>query len=301
MSLKVWVRAMRLPFLQASLLPFFIGFAQALYNGYFDLQMLLISLAGVVALHIAANMLNDYFDFKSGDDLMVRHNNPFAGGSRILPSGLIDLGDHLRVSLLMLAFGLAAGAYVTLVRGWPVLLLTLIAAISVYFYTGPPLKLAHRGLGEFVVGMNFGLIAVGSYLAQTGSLGLESVLACLLMGVLTSAILWINEFPDVAPDSSVGKRTLVVRMGFEKASLVFALLVGSSYVMLASFVLLGLMPTPSLLALLSLPYAAKAAKTLRRSGNDPDALIPGNLAMLRMHLGFGLALIASYLLCTLLR
>lgn len=298
--LGVWIRAMRLPFLQVSLIPFFIGFSQALYAGAFDLWMLLLSLVGVIALHIAANMLNDQFDFRSGNDLMVKHGNPFAGGSRILPSGAIDIGSHFKVSISFLVVGLTIGLYITLVRSWQVLVFTAIAGISAYFYVGPPLKLAHRGLGEFLVGMNFGLIAVGSYLVQTGFVGLESVLACLLMGILTSSILWINEFPDIAPDSSVGKRTLVARMAFRKAFLVFYIILILSYALLTSFVLLRLIPSLCLLAFLSLPYAVKAIKVLKESGGNAESLIPGNLAMLRAHLLFGLSLIASYLMCALL-
>ena len=81
----LWLKAMRVPFLQATFVPVILGGVVAWeIEGKFSWTTFLLTLLGASLIQIASNMFNDYFDFKSGNDLQVRHKNPFAGGGRIL-------------------------------------------------------------------------------------------------------------------------------------------------------------------------------------------------------------------------
>src|SRR5207302_11298643 len=171
--LALWLRTMRIPFLQATIVPVILGGVIAFQVAHaFNLGTFLLTLLGASLIQIATNMFNDYFDFKSGNDLQVRHQNPFAGGGRILTTGLIRPSTHLVVSTSCLILGSLIGFYLIFALGlYQLFWFGLIGVVSTYFYVGPPFKLAYRGVGEFLVGLNFGpVMTLGSYYVQTGSL-----------------------------------------------------------------------------------------------------------------------------------
>jgi 1,4-dihydroxy-2-naphthoate octaprenyltransferase len=300
----LWVKALRAPFIVASLIPLGIGASLALLHlGTLNSFLLLLTVVGGSALHISTNMLNDFFDFKSGNDLAVDHRNPFAGGGRVLPTGMISHRSHFAVALSFLAVGSLIGMYLFLLRGLLLLLIGLVGIFSLFFYVGPPLKLAHHGVGEFIVGLNFGpVIVLGTYLVQTGRIDPVAGLASIPVGLLVTAILWVNEFPDVEADLAVGKRTLMARLGRRASVRVYIGILAAAYIVLVIAVLLGFLPPAALASLLSLPIAVKAARHLRAHYEDPHAMIPANALTILLLLVFGGlqigALIASALLWT---
>ena len=113
--------------------------------------------------------------------------------------------------------------------------LGLIGFISGFFYTAPPFRFASRkGLGELLIGLNFGpLMVVGSALVQTGKILPEALLAGIPIGFLVAAIVYVNEFPDHDGDKSTGKDTLIVVFGPEKARLGYVFLVVGAFVSLS--------------------------------------------------------------------
>src|SRR5216683_4101477 len=139
-----WLKAMRVPFLQATFVPIILGGVIAWETLHvFNWGTFLLTLLGASLIQIASNMFNDYFDFKSGNDLQVRHQNPFAGGGRILTAGWIRPSTHLVVSTSCLILGSLIGLYFVFVQGLTSLfLLGLIGVISTYAYVGPPFRLA---------------------------------------------------------------------------------------------------------------------------------------------------------------
>lgn len=286
---QLWVRALRAPFLVASLTPFGVGASLAfLHLGTLDAFLLLVTFVAVAALHLATNMFNDNFDFRSGNDLAVRHQNPFAGGGRVLITGRVSPRAHLAVATAFFLVGTAAGLYLIRERGLVLLALGLLGALSVYGYVGPPFRWAHRGVGELLVGLNFGpVLVVGTYYVQVAELDLGVVLASLPLGLLVGAILWVNEFPDVEADTSVGKRTLMARLGLRASVGVYQGLLASAYVLVAIPALLAWLPLETLLVFLSLPVAWKAARHLRAHPDDPHAMIPANALTILLLLVFG--------------
>ena len=304
---------MRIPFLQATIIPVVLGGViawQSSAGKLFHWDLFLLTILGASLIHIATNMLNDYFDYKSGNDLMVKHQNPFAGGGRILTAGLISPSKHLAVSLSSLVIGCLIGFYLIFAQGLPMLFwLGLVGVISSYFYVGPPLKLAYRGVGEIIVGLNFGpIVTLGSYYVQTGSWSLaaltEPFLASLPIGLLIAAVLWINEFPDVDADRVVGKKTLVLRLGYLRSVSVFITLLAASYLLVISYSLLRVFESlqitsyTTLIVLLSLPLGIKAVRILRASYQDPHAIIPANAGTIMLHLSFGLLAIVGFVIGT---
>ncbi len=137
-----------------------------------------------------------------------------------------------------------------------------------FFYHAGPLRLAYRGWGESAVALCYGpLIATGTNLVQRGRISMDVVLASLPLGLLIAAFLWINQFPDYRADRAAGKRNLVVRLGRERASTGFALLV-------AAALLLGLgLPGLRLGMLAALPLQAAVRRVLTRP-RDPARLVP---------------------------
>ncbi len=279
---KLWLQSLRAPFLMASLIPVLVGgLAAWTMRSASDLSLFLLALGGAASIHLGANMGNDAWDYRSGNDLEVRHLNPFAGGGRVLIRGVLDLRAHLAVAMLLLILGSAIGLYLVTRVGLPLLLFGIPGVLIAYSYVGPPLRLAHHGLGELAVGLEFGPITLlGTYYVLARTVDPASIILSISLGLLVTGILWINEIPDISADAAVGKRTLVVRLGVRRATKAFGGIVAAAYVALAVGIgLFGLTPW-TLLAFLALPLAMKPVRGLRKAGGDPHALIPSNAGMI---------------------
>ena len=294
-----WMVITRAPFLTATLVPVIAGGVWAsIQTDHFAWGLFWMVLLGALALQVAANTFNDYFDWKSGADKI---NNgyfmPYSGGSRSVELRLISERALLEVAWVALGVAIAAGLPFLFLRGPLLLVFGAIGAFSVYFYTAPPLRLAARnGLGEFIVGMNFGpLMTAGAFFALTGELTWQSFLVGLPIGLLTTAILWVNQFPDMEADRMSGKHNLVVMLGRERARWGYLLVVGAAFVILALGIAVGALPLGALLALLAAPLAIYTSRILFRHYND-RALIQANANTILLHLVAGLLLAAGLLL-----
>lgn len=286
---RLWFQSLRAPFLVASLIPVLVGgLAAWQMRSAFNVSLFLLALIGATCIHLSANMGNDAWDYRSGNDLQVRHLNPFAGGGRVLIRGVLNLKVHLAVAMLFLVVGSAIGVYLVTQVGLPLLWLGLFGVLVAYSYVGPPLRLAHHGVGEIAVGLEFGPVALlGTYYVLTRTFDPAAVVLSACMGLLVTGILWINEVPDISADSAVGKRTLVVRLGVERATTVFSGIVAAAYIMLAVGVALFRLTPWVLLAFLALPLAVRPVRGLRKSGGDPHTLIPSNAGMILTTLATG--------------
>ena len=292
---KLWIQALRAPFLVASIIPVLVATLAAWQmRGVFDAPLFLLCLFGAAFVHLGTNMANDAWDYRSGNDLAVRHLNPFAGGGRVLLREVLNTRTHLAVAILFLVLSTLIGLYLVLRVGWPLLIIGIVGVIIAYFYVGPPLRLAHHGVGEVVVGLAFGpLVVLGTYYTLTQSFDPQAIFLSASLGLLVAGILWINEVPDIPADAAVGKRTLVVRLGVKRATTVFGGMVIAAYVILVLGVVFARLTPWALLALLALPMAVKPIRGLYRAGADPHALIPSNAAMVMATIVTGVLLIAG--------
>jgi len=263
--------------------------------GAFNLAYFVLSLIGAVCVNAGTNLANDYFDYKSGCDLVnTGFSSPFSGGSGLLPKGVLSPRKVYIASLVSFIFAGFIGLFLALTRGWVIVVLGLIGVFSGYFYTT---QLAPRGIGEFVVGLNCGpLVVVGSYYVQTQTIALEPIVASIPVGILILEVLWINEIPDYYADAKAGKKTLVTRLGRKRAADVYGMLMFSTYGVILVGVSLSLMPVLTLLSFLTTPLAIKAVNAARRNYEDPRKLIPANAGTVLVHLFTGLLLCIAYVI-----
>lgn len=293
-NLGVWVQATRPRYFTASLVPGILGAAVAHHQtGILSWLLLASTLAGLVLAHAGANLANDYYDHHS--DVLNPGYSPFNGGSRVIVDGRLQPGQVLRGSLLCYALAVLVGLYLARLRGAPILIFTVTGLLSGLFYSAGPVRLAHRGLGEIFVGINFGpLIVLGSYFVQTQRISWVPILAAVPVGMLITAILYINEYPDLEADRAVGKDTLVVRWGTERALPGYYLLLAGPYVVVLASVLLGLLPTATSWALLTAPLAVVAGLLARSFHQQPRRLLPANALTVGVHVLTGLLLVWGF-------
>tara|TARA_B100000767_G_scaffold272176_2_gene299320 strand:+ start:2517 stop:3794 length:1278 start_codon:yes stop_codon:yes gene_type:complete len=289
-----WVVIMRLPFLSATLVPIFVGAAIAKFAGYsIEWGWLGLTALGGSLLQIGTNTSNDYFDHVSGtDEINYNYSNVgLNGGGRGIQMGLISPKGMLKLAIV--TFGLSAVVGVPLIQkaGFSILWLGLIGFLSGLFYTAPPFKFSSRkGLGELIIGLNFGpLMVAGSALVQTGKLLPEAFLIGIPIGLLISAVVYVNEFPDHDSDKQTGKNTLIVVLGPEKARAGYVSLVVGAFLSIVALVLSEKLPKEALISLLAAYFGFRAIQTLYKHYNS-RLLEPANWGTIIMHSVTGLLL-----------
>ncbi len=287
-----WLVIMRLPFLTATIVPILVGAAVA--DLYFTANSIIqsvdwgwlgLTLLGGSLLHIGTNTANDYFDHTSGtDEANYNYMVPFSGGSRSIQMGLISAKGMLTVAIVSFALSAVIGIPLIQKAGMPILWLGLIGFLSGLFYTAPPFRFASRkGLGELLIGLNFGpLMVAGSTLVQTGQLLPEAFLAGIPIGFLVAAIVYVNEFPDHDGDKATGKDTLIVVFGPEKARIGYVLLVAGAFISIVVMALNGTFPMLTLIALVASYFGVKAIQILYKYYDD-RLLQPANAGTINMH------------------
>jgi 1,4-dihydroxy-2-naphthoate octaprenyltransferase len=255
---KAILLLLRLPFLTVTIGAVFIGTAFAKWHqNQFDIPKFLLVLFGSCFFHIACNVANDYFDFKSGGDALNKNAiTPFSGGSRMVLDGFVQPREALIVSIVFAALGSAIGIYLNAVSSGNFILFVGIAALFlIYGYNGFPLRLVNKGLGEIAIFLAWGpFIVCGAYYvqAQTVSSPWPWIVA-IPSGLLTTLVLLINEFADREADEASGRKTWVILFGF-KTSLLFYLILGLiCYAVIVYGVIIGSWPLLSLLAFITLP------------------------------------------------
>lgn len=273
----IWARFIRPGFVVVGTGCVPLGAVIAWYEmGTFSPWYLLITWVGAFLLFGALNVFNDYFDYSLDSDMPPESLTPFSGGSRVIQTGLVPLREALWGGILLLVPVLAIGIYLVFTRNFLILPLGLWGIFCSAFYTAPPVSIGSRGLGEMVAGLNCGpLVALGSYLVQTGAFSWMPLLIALPPGFLFGTLLWINQIPDAEADGRHGKRTWAVRIGKERAARFYPVLIAVMYLAVLAEVVTGILPPAALLVLISLPLAVKAARIVARSYNEIPRLVSG--------------------------
>jgi 1,4-dihydroxy-2-naphthoate octaprenyltransferase len=299
---KIWFLELRAPFFTAAILPVLIGAAFVFWEKEaFNLALVLITLAGTVSLHAGTNMINDYFDYKSGDDARNQARTPFNGGSPFLIEGVLKPKSVLAAALAAFGVGGLIGLYLAWTITWWILPLGVIGGLLGLLYVAPKVNLAGRGVGEIAVGLGFGpLMTMGTYLVLTGDISWISFLIGLPIGFLILLVLYINQFPDMEADASVGKDHWVVRLGRKKARMGYPLILAITYAFAVMLISFGVMPILSLIVLLTIPLAYKASKIVLANPDNVRALIPAQALTVQIHMIGGLLLAGGIALSALL-
>ena len=271
LSLKTYFDETRPPFLLLTPVTYSVGIASAYITGSFDVFRAALGLVGVLLAHVSINVINDYFDYKSGLDLTTKPT-PFSGGSGMLPSGALESKNVYRFAMGSLVIGCAIGLYFAYTMGWMLLPLVAAAAISIYFYTP---AFAHWYIGEIVTGLNFGpLMVLGGYFIMTGEYSYSALAAGIIPGILVGNLLFLNEFPDMEADKGVGRKNVVIKFGLETASKIYVALIASTYAWVLICIATNLLPITTIVTFITLPTALKATRGVLRDHSDIGRLIP---------------------------
>jgi 1,4-dihydroxy-2-naphthoate octaprenyltransferase len=248
----------------------FLGTCIAWYEGAFHLGYAILAFIGLLLCHISVNVLNDYYDYKSGIDLKTRRT-PFSGGSGFLPAASLNPKHVLWFGLACFLLAVPIGIYFVLVSGWLLLPLLIIASICILLYT--PL-LTKRGWPEWSPGLGLGALPIlGAYFVQTGEYTLPAIVASIPSFILVHNLLLLNEFPDAEADKTAGRKTLPITMGGRGAGIVYSVLTIILYLWIIAWVAAGLMPVFCLIALATLPFAVRAIRGALNS-QDESKLMP---------------------------
>jgi len=267
-----------------------VGALMAAMDGAFSWSLYLLTLAGVIFMHSAANLFNDYYDILSGVDTCdvstARYRpHPLAEGSLTLTEVMIE-------AIFLFALAAAIGIFLAVTRGWTILILAVIGAFAGIFYTAPPFRYKYIALGEISVFLMWGpLMVEGAYFVQRQALSLDALWASLPFGVLVALVLFANNLRDTADDRDKGIRTLSTITGRHKGIWVYVGLVVFAYLSVAVMAFTGPLNYWSLLALLSLPLFFRL---LRQMIQNPP--LDADARTAKLNTAFGILLLISLLI-----
>lgn len=289
-SLKAWVLAARPKTLAAAAIPVLVGTAVAVDHQVWALLPAMAAFVAAGLIQIGTNFANDYFDFKSGAD-----NEDRLGPTRVTQAGLISAEQVKRATGLTFLGAAIVGLYLIYVGGWPIAVIGVASILSGLAYTGGPYPLGYHGLGDLFVFVFFGLIAVtGTYYVQALAWTPEVVAAAVPIGLLSTAILVVNNYRDIDTDKLAGKNTLAVRLGARATRWQYALLVVGAYAVPVAQWAVWDASHWLLLPLLSLPVALLSILRMwRRTGMELNELLAQTARLLAI---FGFLYALGYML-----
>lgn len=281
---NIWVAGARPRTLPAAIAPVLVG-TSLIRRDHHSINYLNAIMALLVSLllQIAVNYSNDYSDgIRGTDDNRV-------GPIRLVASGLATARSVKRAAFLSFGAAAAIGTVLAARVSWWLLLVGAVCILAAWTYTGGKRPYGYSGFGEVSVFLFFGVVAtVGSYVVQSHRVTWQSVLVSLPVGALSCSLLAINNLRDLPKDSLVGKRTLAVRLGENRARqfLIALLLIAHLAAILAALI------SPwTLITLLLIPLTRQIIKAIR-TGAHGAQLIPmlGQVGKLQLFLSTALAL-----------
>jgi 1,4-dihydroxy-2-naphthoate polyprenyltransferase len=261
-----WLEGARPRTLPAAVSPVLAGTGVAAFADGADWPKAALAMLVSLALQVAVNYANDYSDGIRGTDA------DRVGPLRLVGSGVATARSVKLAAFAAFAVAVVAGLALAATTTWWLVPVGALAVAAAWFYTGGSSPYGYRGLGEVMVFVFFGLVAVvGTTYVQIERVPLASVYAAVGVGALACAILVANNLRDIPTDRAAGKRTLAVLLGVERSRYLYVLLVG-----LAAVALVALALDTSRLALLGLAFLVPAVPAVRLvlSGTTGRELVP---------------------------
>ena len=291
--LSVWLRVIRVRFLLASVIAVSVGLALTWrQNSSIDPLDAILIFAGVMALHASVDLLNDFWDFKRGIDTKTKRTK-MSGGTGEQPEGLLKRTSVYLAGNVFLIIGSVIGSYFVITHGIIIGVILGFAILSIYFYST---KIVDSGLGEFFVAVKGSMIVIGTFFIQSGEITIESILGGIVVGVLSSLVLFIASFPDHDADKSKGRKSLVIAVGKEKAAKLFWIFPLISYVAIIIGVSTNLFPLVSLITLVTIPLMIKSGLGLRKNFDSIENLVPFMSSTLMFSRITGALFVVSFLI-----
>ncbi len=212
-TIKFWLVNARYHSLVQSFWVGLISICIALNSHNFNFKFAILALFGSLLAHLSINLFDDYFDYKSGsvEKRKELNNSIRKGNCNYLENGKTTPKELLFCSCFIGLLALLIGFYLFLIKGFIILILTIIAGLLGLFYSAPPLKLSYRGLGEIIVGFMFGpLLMTGIYYCTTSEFNNQLTIISLAISALVTNILYVHSIMDEKADKEVNKKTLAV-------------------------------------------------------------------------------------------
>ena len=267
-----------------------IGSALGAIDGEFSWVLYLTTLLGTILLHAATNLINDYYDVKSGVDTQE------VSTAQYRPHPLVErklAADHVKIAAYVL-YGLSIliGVYLAATRGWMLMWIGLIGAFASLTYTAPPLKYKYIALGEISVFLMWGpLMMAGAYFVQRQGFNMSTFWISLPFGTLVALVLLANNIRDINNDRKKGILTLAILLGHRKGLILYLLLMVFAYLGIVLMSIFGPLYWWSLIVLLSLPLAFRLLRQMiRQIPADADARTA------QLDTAFGILLVISLVL-----
>ena len=291
--LSVWLRAIRIKFLLASVISVSLGLSLAWYAGAsIDIFHALLTFAGVISLHASVDLLNDYWDFKRGIDTKTKRTK-MSGGTGVLPEGLLKPKSVYLAGIGFLILGAIIGIYFVMIFGITIGLILGFAILSVYFYST---KIVNWGLAEVFVTIKGTLIVIGTFFIQSQGIDDFTIFAGIVVGLLSSLVLFVTSIPDHDIDKEKGRRTLIIIFGKSNAVKTFLIFPILTYGVIIFGVITGLFPVYSLIVLLAKPFLILAMWHLKDSEKSENMLISSMTNTLYFSRIAGVLFVVSFLI-----
>ena len=291
--LSVWLRAIRIKFLLASVIAVSLGLSLAWYAGSsIDIFHALLTFAGVISLHASVDLLNDYWDFKRGIDTKTKRTK-MSGGTGVLPEGLLKPKSVYLAGIGFLILGSIIGIYFVIIFGITIGIILGFAILSVYFYST---KIVNWGLAEVFVTIKGTLIVIGTFFIQSQGIDDFTIFAGIVVGLLSSLVLFVTSIPDHDIDKEKGRRTLIIIFGKSNTVKTFLIFPILTYGVIIFGVITGLFPVYSLIVLLAKPFLILAMWHLKDSEKSENMLISSMTNTLYFSRIAGVLFVVSFLI-----
>jgi 1,4-dihydroxy-2-naphthoate octaprenyltransferase len=248
------------------------GLSASLYaHGAFNPFDALLVLIGALLTHMAVNVFNNYFDYRSKIDARTT-KTPFSGGVSILVEGKMKPSTAFGIALLCLVGAAVIGAYFLMRSFYPLFPILLYGLVAICLYT--PVFARIHALSEIVAGTGFGLMGLGAYVTQAGAVDAAGIAVFVPISILVGLLLFLNEFPDVEADKAAGRRHVVILVGKKASAWIYAIFLAATYLSVLVSVTLRAAPLAVLVTLITVPIAYKAMRIVLKNYDRVPELVP---------------------------
>jgi len=261
-TIRFWIKNARIQSLPQSVLPAILALCLAIPYTDFSPLLGVLGILGVICGHLSLNLFDDYFDYRKKktdyrDNMVHEGFRARIGKCTYLTSGQATLRQLLLACCVFGAIALVFGGIIFYFRGISIIYIMLLTAFLGLSYSGAPLRLSYRGLGELLIGFIFGpMVMVGVFYAACGVMNTMIILISIPVGLLVANILYVHSIMDFEPDKKIGKHTLAVLLNNPKKMLVaLSIILFVPYLIVAFGVIKGHLPVLFTLLILTLPMA----------------------------------------------
>ena len=267
-----------------------VGSVLGSMDGSFSWFLYLLTLVGIIFMHAAANLFNDYYDVLSGVDTLEVSTAQYR--PHPLVEGTLKPGEVLIEAICLFLLAAIIGIFLAVTRGWTILIIGMAGAFAGLFYTAPPFRYKYRGLGEVSTFLMWGpLMVEGAYFVQRQTLSVDALWVSLPFGVLVALVLLANNIRDAVDDEKREIKTLPIIAGRQRGIWIYVMLVVFAYLSVVLMAFTGPLNLWSLMVLVSLPLFFSL---LRRMIKNPP--IDADAQTAKLNTAFGILLLISLII-----